>query len=337
MKYHIRQDLIQESVRLYTEEKLTQEVISDQLCVSRPTICLWLKRAGVISIRNGPNRKFTLNESFFESISTHSQAYWLGFLLADGHIVSSNSTLRLELQSQDRHHIVAFLHGIGSNTHVRHSVRYLKGSENHSDWTILCSSKLINSLVDQGWNEFKKQGDCRIVREIPDMFKPSLMRGLFDGDGSFMRERATFVDMHLSIVYWFQEELVRLVSIRRAPISPNPRETSHVVKWSGGERLCQIRDFLYSTPGPFLQRKRDVADNYNVKVVTLEQTAKQSEVLDGMKWCPKCETRKIKDLFSKQSRTKDGLYHMCKTCWNDKRRTRLQSSHNTPDFRRPVR
>jgi hypothetical protein len=258
----VSKNLIQEATRLYTEEKLTQEAIAKKLGVGRSTVSVWFKAVGVLQLRNGPDRRFTLNEFFFELIDAHEKAYWLGFLLADGHVSANKTggkTIRLELQSSDKPHIEAFLQSTGSNANIRHGVRQLKGSTNHSDWTMVCSGKLTRSLEDKGWHEFKKSGDCRIVQDVPDELIPSLMRGLFDGDGCFMKERATFVDAHLSVCHWFQEKLVRHARIKRAPISPNPGNTSYVVKWSGYERLHTIANFLYSTPGPILKRKLEAA------------------------------------------------------------------------------
>ncbi len=254
----------EEAVRLYREEHLTQEAISERLDVSRPSVSMWLKAAGVPKERNGPDRTIQVDETFFREISSHESAYWLGFLLADGHIPiqrTGGKTLRLELQSRDREHIESFLRDLRCDAVIRHTVRQLKGSENHSDWTIICSGKLVDSLLAKGWQEFKKQGDLRIVEDVPTHLKPSLMRGLFDGDGCFMAERATFVDAHLSVVHWFQEELVKASrEIKRSPVTPNPRGTSYVVKWSGRARLQAVVNHLYSTPGPHLRRKRETAD-----------------------------------------------------------------------------
>lgn len=316
-KFHGKEETITEVVRLYESKKTTLE-IATIIGKSRTLVCYYLKNAG-IQTRKGGTRILSLQEDFFESIDSHEKAYWLGFLLADGHIPTAKRTIRLELKAFDREHISQFLKSVGSDSRIREAERRLKGVTNTSSWTILCSRRMAQSLISAGWNEFKKQGDCRIVQSVPDEFKPSLLRGLFDGDGCFMEERATFVDAHLSVVYWFQEQLVRLAGIRRAPVEPNPRGTSHIVKWSGGERLCRIRDFLYSTPGPFLQRKKDVACQYSVKVPSLEKTTEQSLISDGMKWCPKCEIRKNREQFSRSSRAPDKLYHVCKMCWNSKR------------------
>lgn len=294
---------------------MTPEEIAGKLGKSRTLIGLYLKSAGV-KTRKGGKRQYSLNEEYFEKIDDHGKAYWLGFLLADGNVHPEKRSVRIGLQASDSHHLERFLEFVESNSHVRYVTRRTKGVEHEVAGVTLCSAKMARDLIDAGWSDFKKKGDVRIVQAVPDEFKPSLMRGLFDGDGSFMKERATFIDAHLSVVFWFQEQLVRLGNIRRGLITPNPGETSYVVKWSGGERLCAIREFLYSTPGPFLQRKKDRASIFQIKVRTLEETAKQASIQDGKKWCPKCESRKAYELFSKNSRTLDGLYSVCKDCWN---------------------
>ena len=307
-----QQDLVNLAVQEHANGSTTEE-IAKKIGKSRITVFLYLKHAG-ISVKRGPKRSLSLQEDFFELINLHEKAYWLGFLLADGHI-PKNAMVRIELQVSDKHHLETLLKDVGSNSTVKFSQNTSKGTIHESARITLCSSKMKSDLILSGWEEFKKQGDCRIVQSVPDQFKPSLMRGLFDGDGCFMDERATFVDAHLPVVFWFQEQLIHFTQIRRAPIEPNPRGTSYVVKWSGGERLCTIRNFLYSTPGPFLQRKKDMANQYHVKVPTLEKTAKQKLIFDDMKWCPKCDTRKSRESFSRSSRAPDKSYHVCKTCW----------------------
>lgn len=50
-------------------------------------------------------RKYILNENYFESITTPEQAYWLGFLSADGYVNTAQGELELELQEQDQEHL----------------------------------------------------------------------------------------------------------------------------------------------------------------------------------------------------------------------------------------
>ncbi len=253
-----KEDLILEVASLYTGGMKAGE-IAKKIGKSRALVCLYLKHSGTPTVA-GTGRKIALNEDFFQEIDTHEKAYWLGFLLADGHIPKM-AAVRVELQASDREHLVAFLQSLKSDSRIRESVRQLKGSENRSVWTIVCSVKMKNDLLVKGWQEFKKRGDLRIVEDVPTHLKPSLLRGLFDGDGCFMAERATFVDAHLSVVHWFQEELVRASrEIKRSPVTPNPRGTSYVVKWSGRARLQAVVNHLYSTPGPHLRRKRETAD-----------------------------------------------------------------------------
>jgi intein-encoded DNA endonuclease-like protein len=109
-----QQELVQHTVKLYNSNLTTFE-IAKLLNKSRPTICLYLKYAGIETRKS--YRKLDLDIHFFNVINTHEKAYWLGFLLAYRH--ANKRHLRLELQRRDESHIYWFLKDIGSSSKVR--------------------------------------------------------------------------------------------------------------------------------------------------------------------------------------------------------------------------
>ena len=54
----------------------------------------------------------TVNKNYFSNIDTRNKAYWLGFISADGYVVSNKSggnfELGIELSYKDRDHLKAF-------------------------------------------------------------------------------------------------------------------------------------------------------------------------------------------------------------------------------------
>jgi hypothetical protein len=121
-------------------------------------------------------RRYSLDESYFDNIDTLEQAYWLGFIAADGSIVDNerNHALEITLQADDRNHLLKFADCIGSNSPVTR--------DSHNGERIRIHSKyLIKSLADLGICSAKSL----VVKpwDGPAYLMPAYWRGLFDGDG----------------------------------------------------------------------------------------------------------------------------------------------------------
>lgn len=48
---------------------------------------------------------YKYNRNFFESINTESQAYWAGFIAADGNVRKDFLKMRIELNIKDKNHL----------------------------------------------------------------------------------------------------------------------------------------------------------------------------------------------------------------------------------------
>lgn len=125
-------------------------------------------------------RKWTLNESFFDEVTTERQAYWLGFITADGWIVRSRgrSSLRVELARKDVGHLSLLCADVGSDQ---------APSETGKGTFIAClnSWKMLDALALLGVGPRKSA----IVEpwDGPPGLMPHYWRGMFDGDGAIYR------------------------------------------------------------------------------------------------------------------------------------------------------
>ena len=91
--------------------------------VSGDTIEYW-RRKHDISKHIIKRKKYSVNESFFDIIDTEEKAYWLGFIMADGCICTSNSSspnnrLSIILNQKDKDHLIKFKKAIDSKAPVR--------------------------------------------------------------------------------------------------------------------------------------------------------------------------------------------------------------------------
>jgi hypothetical protein len=130
-------------------------------------------------------RKYTLNESFFDEIATEAQAYWLGFITADGNVTQSErtNTVRVALAIKDTAHLERMNTDLGSD-------RPLAFWLNRPHPAVLAtfdSWRLTEGLRRLGVHP-NKSGTVK-PWDGPEELMPHFWRGLFDGDGTIFRSR----------------------------------------------------------------------------------------------------------------------------------------------------
>lgn len=123
----------------------------------------------------------------FEQILTEEDAYWLGFLYADGYIIESNSSyFGIELQSSDDEHLRKFNKFMNGNATIHYRDKKSPCSEKYFTMcSIIFSGKdLVENLKNKGCVPNKTN-----VLKFPEFIEDTLMRhfirGYFDGNGSF--------------------------------------------------------------------------------------------------------------------------------------------------------
>lgn len=143
--------------------------------------------------RNGreriiPNKKNTVNDSYFENIDSDEKAYWLGFLYADGYIRMKNGKsgeLKLKLKFTDRSHIEKFRDSIKSTHKIIdfYSKVTYRGKEHISRCSSISiySTKMVSDLIKHGCVN-NKTFKIKMPNINIELY-PSFIRGYFDGDG----------------------------------------------------------------------------------------------------------------------------------------------------------
>lgn len=129
------------------------------------------------------NRKYTVNETYFDTINTPEKAYWLGFLWADGNISkttdrsSGPNRLRIAQKKDEEKHLIRFQKEIESN----HPLKYVMHKDNHIVAQIdINSRKLCMALQSIGFDNKDKRTQ---IPKIPNELISHFIRGYFDGDG----------------------------------------------------------------------------------------------------------------------------------------------------------
>jgi hypothetical protein len=235
--------------------------------VSKPWVLRCLKQGGItrrsLSLSH---RLYECNHQFFANISSETQAYWLGFLAADGSI--SHEAVTLALAAKDQDHILRFREALGS-THPLGGYQVTGGFSGRCGGTTVAVRLAINSpemLVD-----LSRYGVVR--RKTFTVHWPNLatdllrhyLRGLFDGDGCFITHRKAIQFALLgntSLMQGCQQFLMRSCQVAQTRLFPHTSDGIVHLRYCGRVQVRRIYDLLYEEATIYLPRKRAVADGF---------------------------------------------------------------------------
>lgn len=130
-------------------------------------------------------RSCTVNHSYFNSIQYEKQAYWLGFLAADGSVFiepKRSSGVQLELERGDNGHVRLFATTLGSTYAIMDVSRVAKsGKITYSTATRVISKPMVEDLARYHITPRKT-----FTVRSPSLPRPLMRhywRGVIDGDG----------------------------------------------------------------------------------------------------------------------------------------------------------
>ena len=139
---------------------------------------------GGAGITKTGRRMYDIDDYIFSNIDNET-AYWLGFIAADGSVVSN--TLKFMLQKQD----IAMLENFKRFAKSDYPIGTCKSHYTDSEGTKyfdacyikITSNQIVYDLAKFGIVQGKKYLDIDFLDYIPSEFKLDFLFGFFDGDG----------------------------------------------------------------------------------------------------------------------------------------------------------
>ncbi len=208
------------------------------------------------------NKRYTINENYFENIDTEEKAYWLGFLYADGYVrmkYERSGELKLKLAIKDKEHIELFKKCLDSTHPIKdvNSKVIVDGREYKS----LCSAfsvyntKLVQDLYKIGCVNVKTflitipNIDSELIRHF--------IRGYFDGDGCIHLTKnsngATCSIISNEIFINGIKNILGYGNIRKC-------DNIYVISFGAKENILYFYHLLYDNSTIYLKRKKDLFD-----------------------------------------------------------------------------
>lgn len=136
---------------------------------------------------------YYVNNDFFNVINNGKNAYWLGFLMADGCILEykNNKTgklkamaLQLSLSNSDNDHVEKFKLDIESEAPIKINKIKLNNNMYYNSKIVICNTKMCRDLINLNCVPRKSLILEYPKDKIPEQFERDFIRGYFDGDGS---------------------------------------------------------------------------------------------------------------------------------------------------------
>lgn len=207
-------------------------------------------------------RKYVVNMNKFKTISNQEDAYWFGFILADGHI--RKHSLEIELSKIDENHLEK-LRLYMESTHL------IKKTRKNCCRLVVGSTTIVNNLIKQGCVPDKTRNMPKI--ELNFDLQRHFYRGIFDGDG-WITSRKTICKNNIdrmwefgfsSADYYFITDLQKWLSTHttyKGYLINRQRENQQVYQMTfGGNNVFKsIYSLLYKDSKVYLDRKKEKAD-----------------------------------------------------------------------------
>lgn len=195
----ISDELFQEVIIEYRDNNMSLRKIQEKYKINRHILSKKLEEVGIKKTKGNHYRYHFHNFDYFEVIDSHSKAYWLGFIMADGYIQRNKGVnygedrVGISLNVEDINTLNLFKHEIDATNPIKVYEEKTPQSWSDKGWSeksticriLLNSQKTVDDLIDKGVI-YNKSLTKEFVGydKIPKEYVYSYLRGYIDGNGS---------------------------------------------------------------------------------------------------------------------------------------------------------
>src|SRR5580698_456208 len=206
------------------------------------------------------NLKFDKN--YFSKIDSKEKAYYFGFICADG--THDKYQFKIKIRAKDREILDKFKTSMAADHNI-----YLYGE----DATFrICSKSLCDQLSLLGCPSRKS-----LILKYPNIdanFNRDFIRGVYDGDGWFIKDQWGIVsgsrDFLNRIKQILNEEVGINIELHTHKKNENNRKnTLYSICVSDGPRLIKLYHYLYDNSDLYLNRKHIAFSEKIVKIIEI--------------------------------------------------------------------
>lgn len=257
-----------------------------------------LKRRGfTMKPQTEAQRKYSIDESFFDSIDTEEKAYFVGFLFADGYNNTERHSVNLSLAEKDREILEQLSACLKTNKPLQY-VEYHNGNTSNQYRLVIANKHISEQLESLGCTR-AKTFTCEFPSWISQEMKRHFLRGYFDGDGhiGLTKHVARFEIVGTekfceSVAELLMQECNVNSSIRAR--HPNRKNNIRQLKVCGNRQILKVLHYIYDNSQIYLKRKYEkyieILDMHNTITTKHDRYCKicGSKIKKGF-YCRKCQ------------------------------------------------
>ena len=227
---------------------------------TKRTLYNWMDILGK-TYTTGPLKKYHYDRNKFKEIVSEEDAYWLGFITADG-CISENKFLQIKLQKSDTHHLEKFCHYMGLNDEetkliIKDEFGRAYTRDNPVSKVRICSVDIVNNLMNKGI-EPQKSGKEKPFHCSSIELEKAYIRGLIDGDGYL---RSTSFGFGVVGSYEICDYVKNFLNKYVISTDTNSITNHGVIKTfeiSGKYKSAAVINYLYENASIYLDRKYEL-------------------------------------------------------------------------------
>lgn len=243
---------IEEIINLYKNGISSNEIAKHFNC-SAVSILYWLNKKNIIRRNNSDcQRKYSLQQNYFNEINSEDKAYFLGLLFADGYNLYKENKLVLQLHEQDIDILNKFKKALKTNKPFKeikkNKTKYIRLSINSK---IICEA--LNRLGCIQAKTFK----ILFPKNLKENLFKHFIRGYFDGDGNIYIDKKGQPEFSLTgnkkFINKIHKYLCKILKLNQIKIKK--KNNSYTMRFRG-KNVCKIiYDYLYLNSNYFMERK----------------------------------------------------------------------------------
>lgn len=261
-----------------------------------------LKRRGIVVVRSASS--YSVDATFFQTVSTPGVAYILGILWADGYLNKRSNQITLEMDQTDLLQIKWVFDQTGQWTH---GSRTRQGRVKPVAY-LYTSNPMIRRVLEKC--DFKTKSVAsvsKILQHIPTSFHRFFWRGYIDGDGCFY-QHGTICQLTLAGSYaqdWtahetWMKEMGVTYRIKRSQTTSGNSSVLRVTSRYDIALLCRWLYEGYEVDGIGLQRKRAKAKEIELDC---QKKSRSATGYHGVRIQHGCVTNPFKAVFVKNGQS----------------------------------
>ena len=261
-KSQFSSDDVKYMYHLYIDENYSSYDIAKMYNVDPTEILLLFKKNGYNTKSfSVSNRKYNINENYFDEIDTQNKAYFLGLLWSDGCNFVKKNAIILCLQETDKHILDSFNAEIESNRPLRFENRNDKNPNWKNAYILRINNEHMSHVLESYGMVQNKSLILEFPKNLPEELYPHFIRGYFDGDGCIphsMVDYSTNMVGTKEVLSKFQEILDKQSIKTTLRIHTNNGKNTYMLRTNSKLNSKLFLDYIYQNSELYLYRKSDL-------------------------------------------------------------------------------